>query len=178
MNPQQEFTFQKPRLQAFNLPYGMMTFVTQKNANHVVYSKLITTCKHFFAKNPLLMVEDVFYSQCSLDYNMLFKNKGISLSLESLQASKSKLWITQQITFLRSQVKIAASNIVKKLYRFDGSQLWICGQELTLQEYMVLTLSKNLSYVNLFQSTFLNDDGTFASVKSLVDPIQNVERFW
>ena len=177
MDPKAEYTFQEPRRQSFGLPYEMMQIITQKNTNPVVYSKLISTCNHFSAKRPLLMVERFFYSHRLSQYHMSYKNKEVSWNLESLQASKSKLWITQKIILLRPQLKLTASELINNLYRFDGSELVICDHKLTMQEYMILILSKNLSKVDFFNNTFFNDDGTFASVKSLVDPLQNVEDF-
>ena len=141
MDPKAEYTFHEPCRQNFGLPYGMMTFISQKNANPVAYSKLISTCKHFFAKRPLLIVEDLWrLPRTPYQYRLTYENKSILLEEEALEATKLKLWITDELETFKGFF----ANLLKKLYRFDGDQLILSYGELTLEEYLILTSSKNL----------------------------------
>ena len=173
--PQNEYSFQQPRRQLFGLPYDMMNSITYKNSNYIVYAKLISTCKHFFAKRPLLMVGNVHEDEVRQSYGLNTKYETVfwKFNIES----KIKLWITGYFNSTYFDSTSAIANLIPMCYRFDGQDLQLVENELTLDEYIFLTSSKNLKYVRLYECNIKNDDGTYVCAKTLFEYIKHVESF-
>ena len=92
VQPESHYSFRVPRPQAFCLPYEMMEIITRKNTNPLVYTKLISTCKHFFAKSHLHMVDDVVFDNISpFQYKITYKKENIFLRNSFVRLSIKKV---------------------------------------------------------------------------------------
>ena len=119
---QREFSFQEPRRQTFGLPFPMMSYITHENINPIVYSKLISTCKHFFAKRPLLIVESFSNSVVEPnEYTLTLNNESFLWFMKDNM--KLKLWITEELLISYDPSSSIAAPFLKKIYRFDGVHL-------------------------------------------------------
>ena len=84
------FTFDQPRPQTYSLPYGFSNYIFKNQTLHL-YKRLVRSCKSIFNKRRILVVDTVNYSviYCALDKT--------SISLEKLESSETKLWITHKL---------------------------------------------------------------------------------
>ena len=168
-----QWTFNQPRPQNFDLPYGYTNHIF-KNHTAGLFSKLMMTCKQFFSKERILVVDHVQYSFSEMDADF-HGQKEFPLSLEKLKKNKTKLWVTEQLNshVMNNHIK-NLSEFLKAIYRFDGSGLWLFQREFTYEEYMALVASKNLAVVFLYQCDVKYSDGSFACSHALLKPIAHV----
>ena len=136
MNAQNAFTFQAPRRQNFALPFPLMNFFTFKNSNTIAYSKLIKTCKNFYAKNPIVIVNDVINGEeTDMRYKLKNQETSINWTIEKMKSTKMKLWISEYIKMDNMGQK-PVTHLLKKIYRFDGCILTLAGEKLLLMNIL------------------------------------------
>ena len=67
-----EYSFSNPRHQSLSLPYGFINYII-KYYSPKVCKKLMMSCKHFFSKKRILVVEDV-----SISHMADFDNRSLT----------------------------------------------------------------------------------------------------
>ena len=128
----------KPQL--FPLTYSMISHIRFR-CSAKIHSKLIQTCKFFFAKNPVVPVYEArFYEE---DYIQLYvepcwinKNPLVEIDLKN---KPYKLWVTTALNFTYTYIDI--SDLISKIYRFDQVHLIFEDQKMN---YSTLKLSLNI----------------------------------
>ena len=166
-----KYTFSNPRHQNLSLPFGFTNHIF-KNYSSNIYSKLMQSCKYFFAKKRILLVENV-----ELTFDAYFDGQKVTQYMTKMEAKKIKIWITGSLLSNNNYNDILKlSNLMNNLYQFDGMHLRVYQQEITLDEYMELATSRKLYDVTLTQSVVKNNDDSFVSAEDLLKHLYGVTR--
>ena len=122
-DPNKEYTFQSPRRQNFALPFSMMNLMMKTYFTPMVYQKLSQSCKSLYAKS---VGRRILVVSCFIATSQYF-----SLSVEMLEEKQVKLWISKKI-YCSYDIEETTSKFIKHIYRFDGDDLTLRHQNLTL----------------------------------------------
>ena len=165
------YNFDHPRRQNISLPYNYSGYIF-KNYTPKAYKNLVKTCKQFFGRERLIVVEAlrIFNHKIKMD------DVYLALSVKALNANKIKLWITESLYYNNFQNIINdVSFFLKIIYQFNGTMIEIYGQRLTIDDYMMLVASKKLEDIDLRKCKVENNDGSLVSVETLFRPLTNIE---
>uniref|UniRef100_A0AC34FLQ3 Uncharacterized protein n=1 Tax=Panagrolaimus sp. ES5 TaxID=591445 RepID=A0AC34FLQ3_9BILA len=147
-----------------------------KNSTGAAWKKLIQTCKYFFSKNSLVPVNSL----------LTYGSKTVTIILDEnvLDLSKGapKLWIYDAF-YARSSEGLswddskAASLSISKILKFNLRILHLSCQDLTVEEYHLLTASGTVEALNLVQVSIMKSDGVGITFDKLFDNLQNLKEF-
>uniref|UniRef100_A0A914PW76 Uncharacterized protein n=1 Tax=Panagrolaimus davidi TaxID=227884 RepID=A0A914PW76_9BILA len=162
------YTFKRPYTQRFSLPFDVIKYMIKNCKSAKVWKKLITSCKFFFPKNPVLPIKDLyvyFDSECRADK-------------EKFNASKffPKLWVYDSFNYRDSNFPNSKLEI-SKIFKFDLSDLTMVRQDLTFDEYQKLTSSGSLKFIDLYSCKIKNSDETFVTVDKLLENLKHLKEF-
>uniref|UniRef100_A0AC35EWV9 Uncharacterized protein n=1 Tax=Panagrolaimus sp. PS1159 TaxID=55785 RepID=A0AC35EWV9_9BILA len=147
--------------QTFALPDSMMFYI-KKNRSASLYKKLIKSCKYFFIKQPLLIVNSLFYYYTE----WLVENKTFDLSKCTL-----KLWILDELDVSpdcrnAGHDELAVS-VMSKLHRCDAKELSLSFQVISFND--LSSLISSAEFVSLQNVTVINGDGTTTAIEKIVE---------
>ena len=117
-----------PRPQQFTYSYSMMSYFLTQRISSLAHSKLSKTCKYFFEKNPVIVVDTVDFQSS----NILITKKGwdcyksLTNTFEDL---KCQLWITSTLHFSDKDVW---ASILPKIYRHENVFILFPNQKIYL----------------------------------------------
>uniref|UniRef100_A0A914QGE4 DUF38 domain-containing protein n=1 Tax=Panagrolaimus davidi TaxID=227884 RepID=A0A914QGE4_9BILA len=135
-----------------------------------VYLKMIQTCKYFFAKNPILVVERLLmFSDQDLRVEHLGNNNLVDIS-----SVAHKFWIIRKFSnYFCDPVSNFVSFVIPRFYQCDAKFLLLQKQILTLNEF--LFLSSNVEDITLNCTTIKNEDDTVIAFEEIVKVIPKVK---
>uniref|UniRef100_A0A914QH51 Uncharacterized protein n=1 Tax=Panagrolaimus davidi TaxID=227884 RepID=A0A914QH51_9BILA len=165
-SPPQIYTFKRPYPQRFSLPFDVIKYMIKNCKSAKVWKKLITSCKFFYPKYPILPVKRL---------DVYFKPKCFA-DREIFNASKSfpKLWVYDVLVAgFNTNISIVFLNV----FKFDLRVLSMSTQSLTFDEYKHLTSSGSIKEIYLKSCTIKNADGTIVTADKLVENLQLLEGF-
>uniref|UniRef100_A0A914PHR7 FBD domain-containing protein n=1 Tax=Panagrolaimus davidi TaxID=227884 RepID=A0A914PHR7_9BILA len=162
----QIYTFKRPYPQRFSLPFDVIKYMIKNCKSAKVWKKLITSCKFFYPKYPILPVKrlDVYSKmKCFADG-------------EIFNASKSfpKLWVYDVLV---AGFVTNISVVILNVFKFDLRALNMPAQSLTFDEYKHLTSSGSIKEIYLESCAIKNADGTIVTADKLVENLKLLERF-
>uniref|UniRef100_A0A914PK85 Uncharacterized protein n=1 Tax=Panagrolaimus davidi TaxID=227884 RepID=A0A914PK85_9BILA len=107
--------------QDFSMPDSVIFHMTKNPNNAKMYQKMIQTCKHFFIKNPILVIPSIVYT---------YRKWCDSRNDFRLPNATSKFWITDQFycSPTKATFKNPISSLIPKLFRFNAKILSVANQ--------------------------------------------------
>ena len=93
----QSFTFATPRPQRFSLPRSIVYYITMTPCSSLGFEKLQRSCKYFFSKNPVIVVDELSineYDNFTLRNEKPLKIKKLFIEAENLVKLPFKIWVT------------------------------------------------------------------------------------
>ena len=97
------------------------------NQTAIVQSKLIQTCKYFFIKNSILVVDECGCNETNVWLTIKQNGKKCSLNLQELSY---KIWITSSF-FCNTSTSTFFSNI----YHYKNGQFYFFNEKIQLLTY-------------------------------------------
>uniref|UniRef100_A0A914PGP3 Homing endonuclease LAGLIDADG domain-containing protein n=1 Tax=Panagrolaimus davidi TaxID=227884 RepID=A0A914PGP3_9BILA len=155
--------------QNWSLPNSIIYYILKNPSTSKVYQKLIQSCKYFFAKNPILIINEKLYIAI-LSY--LHYPKPIDLKNIS-----SKLWIKNEINISsrNGDEGYRASRMIPKIFKCDAPRLILMKQIISFKE--LIFLASNVQKINLECTIVKNSDGSIVEFKKMVEFFPKVESF-
>uniref|UniRef100_A0A914QC36 F-box domain-containing protein n=1 Tax=Panagrolaimus davidi TaxID=227884 RepID=A0A914QC36_9BILA len=162
--------------QEFSLPKPLIRCILE-NASSYLLKKLNKTCKYLFIKRNITIIDKLFifddvvtygYKECISGYN-------VKIHLSNLNLFKDNLWITDKLTAYYSAPNL--SSIVNKIVKCDIKILNVFENDVTFNEFKILTASGNIQQIALF-SQIQYSDGTnlaFDDLLLMVPKASNIE---
>uniref|UniRef100_A0A914PEC7 Ribosomal protein S3 n=1 Tax=Panagrolaimus davidi TaxID=227884 RepID=A0A914PEC7_9BILA len=118
--------------QNWSLPNSIIYYILKNPSTSKVYQKLIQSCKYFFIKNPILIINQKLYIAIKtyLPYPKEIDFKNIT----------SKLWIKNEINISsrNGDEGYRASSIVPKIFKCDAQRLILMKQIISFKELLFL----------------------------------------
>ena len=167
-----DYNFNYPRRQLFPFRQTFLTYIF-KNKTPQAYRNLTLTCKLFFAKEKVLVVDKI-YTQSVKGYGEYYLRDEVSL--DKIKVKKTKLWFTKTLgKYFRPENFY--SELSNCLYRYDGTLLDFTKHKLYFDEYMAfISSSKNLETVYLDQICVKGSDNSFVTAEKLLQSLQDLVR--
>uniref|UniRef100_A0A914PTR1 DUF38 domain-containing protein n=1 Tax=Panagrolaimus davidi TaxID=227884 RepID=A0A914PTR1_9BILA len=168
----------KYRRQTFPFRDTIIRYITQNPSSAKVYQKMIQSCKHFFIKNPIIIVQELYsgtkgwYTQKSRSWKNHPNDRYVDLN-----ELTSKIWITDSLVVCG---RCTPNWLV--IYQCDAKSIVIHDQILSFNDLMVIASKCE----KLFLSNVVimkNDDivpeteEDAVSLEALLKALPNVKSF-
>uniref|UniRef100_A0AC34GYE3 Uncharacterized protein n=1 Tax=Panagrolaimus sp. ES5 TaxID=591445 RepID=A0AC34GYE3_9BILA len=158
--------------QNWALPDSVIYHLAKNPKNAKVYQKLVNSCKHFFIKNPIIVVQELYFNWNNEAVLRSYKDyKCINMKTDSY-----KYWITEKFgnsIFWRNLTPNIVASVIPKLYKQGARILSLAKQNISYNEF--LFLSSNVEILSFYNTTVKNDDGSIVPLEKLVEKIFNVK---
>uniref|UniRef100_A0A914P944 Uncharacterized protein n=1 Tax=Panagrolaimus davidi TaxID=227884 RepID=A0A914P944_9BILA len=152
--------------QNWSLPNSMIFYIAKNPSSSKVYQKLVQTCKFFFEKNPIIIIENLDTCEDSTKYHIsqnqndrveCLENKFECCIKIDLNKLSTKIWITQGL-FIRKHIENSIATIVQKNFRFEILSLGVDDNDIVFDDLKVLdSFAKS---VLLYQNSIKYKNGT------------------
>ena len=137
-----KFTSTPPGVQRFSIPETIVHYILKHPTSHRLWKKLIQTCKHFFSKNPILVVDSLWHKYGdTLSWTISLNDEIVPIEIEECPC---KLWITSIFTAVLDDVPQLVSVTLPKVYRCELTELRLQGMTLSYEEFQFLTSSHTI----------------------------------
>uniref|UniRef100_A0A914PQE8 Uncharacterized protein n=1 Tax=Panagrolaimus davidi TaxID=227884 RepID=A0A914PQE8_9BILA len=154
-----------------NWPFrdSLINYITKNPSNAKAWTKLIQSCKYFFAKNPVFVIDKLGHESNGWT---AFLN-GIQKSIDFTKIS-SKLWITEKFDgFNALNPPKNVSWIIPKLYKCDAKYLGLVNDVISYEDF--LFLSSNLEEIILYKCIVKKDNGSIVPLEKLVQVLPKIK---
>uniref|UniRef100_A0A914NZ64 Uncharacterized protein n=1 Tax=Panagrolaimus davidi TaxID=227884 RepID=A0A914NZ64_9BILA len=156
--------------QSFSLPNTIILYICKNPKSAAIYQKLIKTCKFFFTKNPVLIIQSLWYSNDRWEVcNKLFGFKNLTC----------KLWITEELFVDLYEAKCAPrsilSSIIPQIFRCDVQNLTIMNQDIALNDLSLLLSSAE--YIAFVDVIVKDENNSVVGVENIIEAAKNAKSF-
>ena len=165
--------FENIHFQKFAIPPNIIYYITQNPTSASGYQNLIQSCKYFYRKKPVIIVDDITFADDRLRIckNDDKKNYG---SLTLIQAF-CQFWVLQKATFF-SLNNVAIEFICEKMFRTAGLHLYK-SDNVVLDHIMQPETIQSIRNVYFYLTVFKNPDGNLMSIEKVFKFFPNLESF-
>uniref|UniRef100_A0AC34FFV6 DUF38 domain-containing protein n=1 Tax=Panagrolaimus sp. ES5 TaxID=591445 RepID=A0AC34FFV6_9BILA len=150
--------------QNWSLPDSIIFYMAKNPPSAKAYQNLVQSCKYFFVKNPILVIDELFVKQKK---EVRFNN---ALWLDDLSHVSSKIWITKKLENsvypkYPTTLKLMSS-IIPQLYQVDAQTLFLRNQIISFDEF--LSLSSKVQHIVLNIAIVQDKEGSIVPLEKLV----------
>ena len=163
--------FETTKPQNFSLPEPIINIILKSKENPLIYEKLIQTCKYFFTKNPVLVINYLYIHTC--------ENK---LSVQTHRHQRDvefygtgKLWCCE-ILGISETCSTRLSPFISRIYKCDLESLCLSKLSIAYNDYLKLLGDGSLSKLYLTYVNVLFQNGDIAPFEAVVDKLTDVKK--
>uniref|UniRef100_A0A914QH13 Uncharacterized protein n=1 Tax=Panagrolaimus davidi TaxID=227884 RepID=A0A914QH13_9BILA len=158
------------RHQNFSMPDSLVFYIAKNPKTAELYLKMVKTCKYFFVKNPILVIDKQL---CYYDSQFTIMRIPYDMNKTTF-----KVWIAHSL-FVFPEYSITAetkdqnivTSIIPKLYRCDAFSLSLFKQVISYHDLPLLTSSAEMIYFD--QVVIKHEDGSNVDVQKIVEIASN-----
>uniref|UniRef100_A0AC34FLR2 Uncharacterized protein n=1 Tax=Panagrolaimus sp. ES5 TaxID=591445 RepID=A0AC34FLR2_9BILA len=164
--------------QQFSLPHSIMYYMAKNPSTSTSYLKLIQSCKYFFEKNPIIVVNTMGEIHlCSNDEYACEENENKCCVYPDYFAIP-KFWIIHDLQLYNNAVHIPdfTSFLRPKLFRSEVLFLTIVDKTVYFDDFVLLAGCAKL--VDLRSVEMIHEDGSVVMLEEIIDVIPNVVDFY
>uniref|UniRef100_A0A914PHP0 Uncharacterized protein n=1 Tax=Panagrolaimus davidi TaxID=227884 RepID=A0A914PHP0_9BILA len=155
------------RHQNFSMPDSFVFYIAKNPKTWKLYQKMVKTCKFFFVKNPILVIDR------TLNYD------GSQWDIEEtpydMNQTTSMLWIADDLTVDSDTAATKDQNIltliIPKIYRCDACMLSLKKQVISYRDLPLLTSSAEWIYFD--EVVVKHENGSNVEVQKIVKIASN-----
>ena len=143
------YKFQKAANQIFSIPEGIIFYIAKNPTTSKLWQKLIQTCKYFFHKNSVVVMDGLDriypnygYPDTRSDFIPTWEACLVNETRVKVNLDKNlfKLWLIGRLAQSEPTLpRLTISALIPKIYRCDLVRLHINHQKLTFKEFIYLT---------------------------------------
>uniref|UniRef100_A0A914QSZ3 Uncharacterized protein n=1 Tax=Panagrolaimus davidi TaxID=227884 RepID=A0A914QSZ3_9BILA len=150
-----------------SIPDSLVFHIAKNPKTAELYLKMVKTCKYFFVKNPILVIDK------NLNYDD--SQWTIEKTPYNINQTTSKLWIADNLTVDSFTAATKDQNIltpvIPKIYRCDVCMLSLQKQVISYRDLPLLTSSAERIYFD--QVVVKHEDGSNVDVQKIVEIASN-----
>ena len=166
-----KYSFESPRRQYFSLPFGLVTRLLETEFPGVLL-KLQKSCKHFFAKKKVVVVDTLIHQTNSKVFYFMTTKNGEYFEIavdKGIQYWLTRITLGYDYSIIRSHI-----------YRLTLTELNICWQTLSQNEIDFLLIDNKIEDFVLHQSKIRDVHGNPVPIDYILGKVPNVTRikFW
>ena len=120
-----------PQHQNLNIPYGMKNYITQ-NWTPSLYQKLIQTCRYFFTKYQIVVID-------GKDFKWMFNIENNQLVVNNSRVPLSKVWLIGRAILVYDEQIISFTTLVESAYCLNIYGFSIRNQNFPITAYMKIS---------------------------------------
>uniref|UniRef100_A0A914PKX4 Uncharacterized protein n=1 Tax=Panagrolaimus davidi TaxID=227884 RepID=A0A914PKX4_9BILA len=161
----------------FSLPYFVIDYIAKNPTSTEMYNKLIQCCKHFYEKNPILVVKNMEENSISSTNGSENDEDEYYVDMD-IQKIKSKIWLTDVLNLVGDDLPnfTFTSVLCSKLYRCSLSELTLCDVNVLFDDFKYLALTAKGVELDNVKMTYY--DGKPVLLEKILEAIPNVEDFY
>jgi hypothetical protein len=162
--------------QEFSIHPSIIFYIAKNPTNPKIYQKLIQTCKYFFIKNPILIVNSMLFNGKEWSNCEFGKCKGTQIF--DMKKLKSKFWIIEHFKICnpRERKTPLSDDLIPKLFECTAKRVELHHQIVTLKD--ISFISKNVKWLFLNKVVITSSEGTEVPLDKIIANIPSVTYFW
>uniref|UniRef100_A0A914P5H1 Uncharacterized protein n=1 Tax=Panagrolaimus davidi TaxID=227884 RepID=A0A914P5H1_9BILA len=153
--------------QNFSLPNNIIYYISKNLKSAKLHQKMIRSCKYFFIKNPIIVINSKLYFHDENQWE-------VELKLYDISKVTYKFWITdylfigpQYLKINQTMDKNIVSPIIPKLYKSAPKYLTLCNQNIFFHDLSFFILSaEKICFTDVCVK---NDDDSNVAVENIVE---------
>uniref|UniRef100_A0A914Y4L3 F-box domain-containing protein n=1 Tax=Panagrolaimus superbus TaxID=310955 RepID=A0A914Y4L3_9BILA len=153
------------------IPVSILDYIIE-NTNHEVLAKLYKTCKYFFVKKLILFCHQLHV--CKSSPQTFVKNSCVTPFLTLLKHPFIEKFCCQILIFHDSENRNYLSASLSKICFCSLKCLQIGGQDLTMEEFLMVIDGGKLRQVNLENVQIFKCNGNIMFVEEIVELLPTV----
>ena len=162
-----KFTSTPPGIQRFSIPGTLVHYILKHPTSHRLLMKLIQTCKYFFSKNPILVIDSFWYNRGS--WYMGLNDEIIPYDVDECPF---KLWnMSSFVAVANNVITQLVSAILPKVYRCELTELCLKGMTLSYDEFQFLTSSGNIKSLTTAKLILQHSDGSVVGIDEILQMV-------
>uniref|UniRef100_A0AC34FB55 Uncharacterized protein n=1 Tax=Panagrolaimus sp. ES5 TaxID=591445 RepID=A0AC34FB55_9BILA len=158
----------RPR-QNWSLPSTVIYYIAKNPKTKELYQKLIQSCKYFFVKNPILILESLFFNHKNNKWTVNVKQLQKQFDLNNVLC---KFWITEELKVL-SDEPTSFSSITPFIDHCDAKKLRLQNQNISLDEFSLI--SSKVENMTLSDTVVKNYYGSTVPFEKLVEELPKIK---
>uniref|UniRef100_A0AC34F0T1 Uncharacterized protein n=1 Tax=Panagrolaimus sp. ES5 TaxID=591445 RepID=A0AC34F0T1_9BILA len=169
----QIYSFTSPRPQWFPFPNTVKQYIIKNPLSIKGQQKLYQTCKYFYSKNPIIFIDWLEWDRLQRN----FQTYSINYIIIDISNIVYKIWLTKQLRVRAVTHTNAVSQLLEKVYRCDLSHLCIFNQNISFDDYKLLTAEGNIKHFE-FENVEVrySDDGSLVSFECILEKLPKVAK--
>ena len=160
--------------QRFPFPYSMMLLI-HAGKTATCQSKLIKTCKYFFIKDPIIVVNEAYIRKHTVH---IFGGVNVDNDMERYVQPDNmncKLWITSEIIFLEHVQNW--SLLLSKIHQYDKVSLQISAQTLSYSNLKLFAKKGTCKELYMETCNIPDLNGLQVSIEKIVELFPMAESY-
>uniref|UniRef100_A0A914PEX9 Uncharacterized protein n=1 Tax=Panagrolaimus davidi TaxID=227884 RepID=A0A914PEX9_9BILA len=156
--------------QNFSMPDSLVFHIAKNPKTWKLYQKMVKSCKYFFVKNPILVIDK--------QLNHYGSQWTIMKTPYDMNQTKSKLWIASCLTVFNRNYfttemtdRNILTSIIPKLYRCDVLSLSLLKQVISYDDLPLLISSAEM--IRFDQVVVKHEDGSNVDIQKIVEIASN-----
>uniref|UniRef100_A0A914Q042 Uncharacterized protein n=1 Tax=Panagrolaimus davidi TaxID=227884 RepID=A0A914Q042_9BILA len=144
--------------QAFPFRDTLIRYITNNPASSKLYQKIIQSCKHFFIKNPIIIVRELRFEEenCYIRGSRPSKDRPNYRSVD-LNELTSKIWITDSFkVWGRTPNCPVITSFMPQIYQCNATDIFIYKQMFSFNDLMIIASKCEL--LHLSNVVIMNND--------------------
>ena len=165
------------RPQKFSLPSTIVYYIFKNPASPSVYQKLIKTCKYFYPKNPIIVVDYFGFSYDGFSFHTtpFAKREEKEYFQKDIRKISCKFWITDKAE-VNPYHRWIRKFLHKKIFRING--LFLTGYfNLKLEKLLRPETAQFVTVITFGYALPRYADGTLMPIEKIFDFFPNLEVF-
>uniref|UniRef100_A0A914QVP2 F-box domain-containing protein n=1 Tax=Panagrolaimus davidi TaxID=227884 RepID=A0A914QVP2_9BILA len=151
--------------QEFSFPKPLILYILE-NASSYLLKKLNKICKYLFLKRNFAIIDKLLiFDETTEGYKESISGYDLTLNVSKLDQLKNNLWITDELRAYYSAPNL--SSIVNKIVKCDIKLLNVFENDVTFNEFKILTASGNIEKISL-RNAIQYSDGTNLALDDLL----------
>ena len=162
--------------QRFSIPEIIVHYLAKNPTSSKLWKKLVQTCKYFYSKNPVIVVNAVRENFVNNFWNVRSDLWGPRINFD-LQNCSFKLWISNSLSVDTYDTPDRISSLFQKVYRFDLKVLDLYNVSITFDEFCFLTTSNTLIELDFDKVILKHPDGSLVDLVQILERIPRIQDF-
>uniref|UniRef100_A0A914PIW9 Uncharacterized protein n=1 Tax=Panagrolaimus davidi TaxID=227884 RepID=A0A914PIW9_9BILA len=148
------------RRQSWPFRDTLINYITKTPSNSKAWQKLIQSCKYFFAKNPVLVIENLWWDE--EDWCASLNNDAGPVDFTKISL---KFWITNKFSATCAPPGNGISLIIPKIYKCGVKYLSLVKDVISYKDFSFLF--SNLENIVLRDNIVKNSDGSIVPFEKI-----------
>uniref|UniRef100_A0A914QYN7 Uncharacterized protein n=1 Tax=Panagrolaimus davidi TaxID=227884 RepID=A0A914QYN7_9BILA len=154
------------QLQNFSMPDSIIFYISKNPSSSKLYQKLIQSCKHFFIKNPIIIVPKLHFHRRKgwhTQGNRPSKNRPNGRTVYFNEIT-SKIWITDELGCMPACSNWPVVTSFKpQIYQCDATSIYFDQQMFSFNDLMVI--ASKCEILHLSSVVIMNNDEVIPEIE-------------